>query len=49
MAAALEGGHLVVVGADQHTGYGVNHCVDSTVDDYLVDPTAPLKDETDCT
>jgi pimeloyl-ACP methyl ester carboxylesterase len=49
MAAALEDGHLVVVDAVQHTGYGVNRCVDSTVDGYLVDPTAPLLDEIDCT
>lgn len=48
MAAALEDGHLVVVGADQHTGYGVNDCVDTVVDDYLVDPTTPLAAEIDC-
>ncbi|HNJ96582.1 MAG TPA: alpha/beta hydrolase [Ilumatobacteraceae bacterium] len=48
MAHALEDGRLVVVGADQHTGYGVNRCVDTTVDDYLVDPTTPLSDEIDC-
>ncbi|MBI4883017.1 MAG: alpha/beta fold hydrolase [Actinobacteria bacterium] len=49
MAQALQDGHLVVVEADQHTGYGVNNCGDSTVDDYLVDPTMPLADEIDCT
>ncbi len=49
MAEALEDGHLVVVDAVQHTGYGVNPCVGRTVDDYLVDPTAPLNDEMDCT
>ena len=49
MATALEDGHLVVVKADQHTGYGVNKCVDSTVDNYLVDPSATLPAETDCT
>jgi pimeloyl-ACP methyl ester carboxylesterase len=48
MARALEDGHLVVVGADQHTGYGVNSCVDDTVDAYLVDPGEPLADEIDC-
>ena len=49
MAQALQDGHLVIVAADQHTGYGVNNCGDSTVDDYLVDPTKPLADEIDCT
>ena len=49
MAQALEDGHLVVVAADQHTGYGVNRCGDTVVDAYLVDPTAPLDDEIDCT
>ena len=48
MATALEDGHLVIVTADQHTGYGVNGCVNSTVDAYLVDPTAPLGDEITC-
>jgi hypothetical protein len=36
MAAALEDGRLVVVEADRHTGYGVNDCVVSAVDEYLV-------------
>jgi len=49
MAAALEDGHLVVVKADQHTGYGVNSCGDETIDNYLVDPSAPLADKIDCT
>ena len=35
MADTLEDGRLVVVDADQHTGYGVNDCVDDVVDDYL--------------
>ena len=48
MARALQDGHLVVVNADQHTGYGVNRCVDAAVDGYLVDPEAPLADEIDC-
>ena len=48
MARALEDGHLVVVNADQHTGYGVNRCVEVAVDGYLVDPEAPLADEIDC-
>ncbi len=49
MARALEDGHLVVVDADQHTGYGVNNCGDEAIDNYLVDPSAPLADEIDCT
>ena len=48
MAKALEDGHLVVVTADQHTGYGVNTCVNDVVDNYLVDPAAPLDDEIIC-
>jgi pimeloyl-ACP methyl ester carboxylesterase len=40
-ADALEDGRLVIVEADQHTGYGVNDCVDDAVDDYLVDLRAP--------
>ena len=49
MAETLEDGHLVVVDANQHTGYGVNRCGDDTVDQYLVDPAAPLAEEIDCT
>ena len=49
MANALEDGHLVVVQADQHTGYGVNRCVGTAVDEYLVDPTKQLPAEIDCT
>ncbi len=41
MAAALEGGVLVTVEAEQHTGYMVNDCVDAAVDDYLIDLTVP--------
>lgn len=48
MAQALEDGHLVVVTADQHTGYGVNTCVNEVVDNYLVDPAATLDDEIIC-
>jgi pimeloyl-ACP methyl ester carboxylesterase len=48
MATTLEEGRLVVVEATQHTGYGVNRCVDDTVDHYLVDPTDPLPPETYC-
>lgn len=41
MANTLESSRLLVVEADQHTGYGVNACVDDTVSDYLVDLTLP--------
>ena len=41
---ALEDGHLIVVTADQHTGYGVNQCVDSAVDDYLVSLHVPANE-----
>jgi hypothetical protein len=47
MVAALEDGRLVVVTADQHTGYGANACVDDVVRAYLVDRRAPA-DETAC-
>ena len=47
MAAALEDGRLVVVEAEQHTGYGVNRCVVEVVNDYLIDLVAP-DDETEC-
>ena len=48
MANALEDGRLVIVTADRHTGYGVNSCVNDTVDGYLLEPTAPLADEITC-
>jgi pimeloyl-ACP methyl ester carboxylesterase len=41
MAQALEGGRLVTVQADRHTGYGVNRCVVDAVDNYLTDGTVP--------
>jgi pimeloyl-ACP methyl ester carboxylesterase len=47
MADALEDGRLVVVEAEQHTGYGVNDCVVDLVSDYLVDRIAP-DDDTEC-
>ena len=43
----LEDGRLVVVTADQHTGYSVNDCVDDVVHDYLIDLEVPA-DETEC-
>jgi pimeloyl-ACP methyl ester carboxylesterase len=41
MASALEGGVLVTVEAEQHTGYMVNDCIDTAVDTYLIDLTPP--------
>lgn len=41
MANALEDGHLIVVTADQHTGYGLNSCVNDAVDAYLVELAVP--------
>jgi pimeloyl-ACP methyl ester carboxylesterase len=47
MSDALEDGRLVIVEADQHTGYGVNRCVIEVVNDYLIDLAAPA-DGTEC-
>ncbi|HEX4981450.1 MAG TPA: alpha/beta hydrolase [Ilumatobacteraceae bacterium] len=47
MAEALEDGRLVVVEADQHTGYNVNTCINEVVNDYLVDLNPPA-DGTEC-
>ena len=47
MSNTLEDGRLVIVDADQHTGYGVNRCVVDVVNEYLVDLEAP-DDETEC-
>ena len=47
MADALEDGRLVVVEADQHTGYTVNTCVNEVVNDYLV-ALEPPDDGTEC-
>lgn len=41
MANALEGGILVTVNAEGHTGYGANECVVSAVDTYLITLKAP--------
>ena len=38
MAAALQDGRLVIVTANQHTGYGVNQCSSDVIEQYLVDP-----------
>lgn len=47
MVKALEEGRLIVVTADQHTGYGLNSCVNDAVDNYLIDLQAP-DGELDC-
>jgi pimeloyl-ACP methyl ester carboxylesterase len=47
MVEALEDGRLVVVVADQHTGYNVNRCINELVNSYLVDLEPPA-DGTRC-
>jgi pimeloyl-ACP methyl ester carboxylesterase len=47
MADELDDGRLVVVTANQHTGYGVNECVIDVVNKYLVD-LEPPDGETTC-
>ena len=47
MADSLEDGRLVIVEANEHTGYGVNRCVNDVVDDYLIRLDAP-EDGTVC-
>ncbi len=47
MADTLEDGRLVVVTADQHTGYNVNECVDDIVHAYLIDLEVP-DEESQC-
>lgn len=47
MADTLEDGRLVIVDAEQHTGYGANDCVTEAVDAYLVSLVVPA-DETTC-
>ena len=41
MALALEDGRLIVVDAEQHTGYSASTCAMDVVDRYLVDRRAP--------
>jgi len=49
MADTLEDGRLVVVTADQHTGYSVNECSAAVIEQYLIDPVANAPaDETRC-
>jgi pimeloyl-ACP methyl ester carboxylesterase len=47
MASALNGGRLIVVTGNQHTGYGTGKCVNGLVDEYLVKLKAP-KNESTC-
>lgn len=47
MSDTLEDGRLVIVEADQHTGYGVNLCVVEVVNRYLID-LEPPDDGTEC-
>ena len=47
MAKALEQGILLVVEAQQHTGYGANSCIVEAVDAYLISQTVP-QNETLC-
>jgi len=47
MSNTLEDGRLVIVEADQHTGYGVNRCVIDVVNEALIDLNPP-DDETEC-
>ena len=44
MAEALESGVLVTVVGDEHTGYGLNECIDNVVDGYLIDLAVPAVD-----
>ena len=46
MAAALEQGILLIVEANQHTGYGANGCINTAVDSYLIDLTIPVSGTT---
>lgn len=46
MAAALEQGVLLIVEANQHTGYGTNECINTAVDSYLIDLTVPVSETT---
>jgi pimeloyl-ACP methyl ester carboxylesterase len=46
MAAELEQGILLIVEANQHTGYGANECINTAVDSYLIDLTVPVSETT---
>ena len=47
MAEALQDGRLVIVDAEQHTGYSASECAQDVVDRYLIDLEAP-DNETEC-
>ncbi|MEY2995371.1 MAG: hypothetical protein RLZZ39_196 [Actinomycetota bacterium] len=47
MARALENGRLLVVDAEQHTGYSASECAQDVVDRYLIDLDPPT-DGTEC-
>jgi len=44
-AKNLEQGVLVIVEADRHTGYGLNSCVVSTIDTYLISLEVPKNEK----
>ncbi len=46
MATALEQGVLLIVEANQHTGYGTNECINTAVDSYLINLTVPVSETT---
>ena len=46
MATALEQGVLLIVEANQHTGYGTNDCINTAVDSYLINLTVPVSETT---
>jgi pimeloyl-ACP methyl ester carboxylesterase len=46
MAAALEQGVLLIVEANQHTGYGANECINTAVDSYFIKLTVPVSETT---
>ena len=46
MAKKLEQGILIVVSANQHTGYGANSCVTKAVDEYLINLVVPANELT---
>jgi len=46
MAKGLEQGILIIVDANQHTGYGANNCVVKAVDDYLIKLIVPANETT---
>jgi hypothetical protein len=45
MVEALGNAQLVVITADQHTGYGANWCAVKTISDYLVKLKVPEPDK----